>query len=230
MLTKRLLAVSQFVSRDTSLADIGSDHALLPIYLLQQNLAQRAIVSELGNGPYERLRTAVAESDCSSLIEVRQGDGLQVLSPGEVHTVVLAGMGGDTMAAILAYDKLKTASFAEYVFQPMSKPDVLRREMARQGLTINHELVIKENRKYYVIIHAKSQGRVFQLSDLEADIGPIILYKKDRLDREYQMQWLEKYRRVVDNARNARNNPEINIEAYHAKIAELEGLINAGQG
>jgi tRNA A22 N-methylase len=101
--------------------------------------------------------------------------------------------------------------------------------MARQGLTISHELLIKETRRYYVIIHSHYTGQVFDLSPLEADIGPLILRQKDALAREYQTYWLRKYKRVVEEAGYAHKGLRINLDEYKNKIAALEGLLNAGQ-
>ena len=129
----RLLTVADMVGETGSMADIGSDHALLPIWLLEEGKIRHAIAGELGNGPFSRAREAARSSGWAEKLTVRQGDGLQVLQPGEVETVVIAGMGGDLMAEILGYDPEKSRSFPRYILQPMKHEAVLRRWLTDAG-------------------------------------------------------------------------------------------------
>ena len=100
-LSRRLQTIADQVTQGARVADIGSDHALLPVYLIQSGRCPSAIAGELNTGPFQAARKQTAEAGLKTVIEVRQGDGLSVLEPGEADTVTIAGMGGSLMADIL---------------------------------------------------------------------------------------------------------------------------------
>lgn len=218
------------VIKGEAVADIGADHALLSIYLLEENLAPSVIIGELGDGPYERALQAVSHCNVKEKIEVRQGDGLQILEPGEVSSIVIAGMGGNTISDILAYDWKKAASFKYYVFQPMSKAGVLRKALAEQGWPIIEERLLYENGHYYVLICSKPGFKPYELDDLEIDIGPLILKGDKRIKNEFLKIYQAKYNNIYKNlVYSGNNNKLILIEEYKNKIKRLEALIDADQ-
>ena len=177
-------------------SDIGADHALLSIYLIEQQIAPRVIATELGDGPYQRLCKAVDSSPYANCIEVRQGDGLQPLQPGEVTSVVMAGMGGDTMVQVLSYDWIKASSFDSFVFQPMSRPNALRGALAQQGWELTDEKLVEQNHHIFNIIAALPGGQPYHLSPLELDIGPILLRQTSPAARIYRQQFWRSYQRT----------------------------------
>ena len=100
-LDARLQAVLDFVPEGGAVADIGTDHGYLAAALIEEGRAEHVIASDLNLGPCEAARRTVREQNLKEQIEVRQGDGLTVLAPGEVQTACIAGMGGALMADIL---------------------------------------------------------------------------------------------------------------------------------
>ena len=101
MLDPRLLCVAKHIRRGSVLADIGTDHARLPVYLVEQGICPRAIASDLRRGPAEAARKTIRAAGLSETIEVRLGDGLTTVAAGEAGDIAIAGMGGETIAAIL---------------------------------------------------------------------------------------------------------------------------------
>ena len=97
-LDKRISAVAALVRQDSRLADIGTDHAYLPVYLVQAGVCPSAIASDIGAGPLDAARRTVTENGLTSEIALRLGNGLATVSAGEVEDIAIAGMGGETIA------------------------------------------------------------------------------------------------------------------------------------
>ena len=102
-LSKRLAAAARFVPNDARLADIGSDHAYLPVYLVKEGIIDYAIAGEVVEGPYQSAITEISEQKLTTNIEARLGDGLEVVQPeDQIDVVTICGMGGKLIAEILA--------------------------------------------------------------------------------------------------------------------------------
>ncbi len=228
ILLKRLQAVADMIIEQQKLADIGADHALLSLYLLENQLVPGVIIGELGDGPYQRSLQAVQSSPMQDLISVRQGDGLEVLDRGEVQTVVLAGMGGDTICGILGRDDEKARSFGRYVFQPMSKAGVLRRYLSTQGWPIIREQLIWENNKYFLVIASEPGDTPYQMSELELELGQEMLRADSEMKRKFLHIYLEKYRKVYDALIGAdKPGMQLMVHDYQQRIKELEMILGA---
>ncbi|NMC26566.1 MAG: SAM-dependent methyltransferase [Syntrophomonadaceae bacterium] len=230
-LTPRLAAIAALLTPGQTAADIGADHAQLSIYLALKNVAPRVIIGELGTGPLERALRAVAAYGLQSRIEVRQGDGLRVLAPGEVANVILAGLGGDTLARMLAADWEKAASFPNYVFQPMSKPEVLRQALADRGWQIVSETVVEERGRLYLVLTSHPGMQPYQLSDIEIAVGPRILQAETEIKRQYIWRILQAWLRIESRLRSstqAENRRQ--AEIIRERIQRLEEIWHANQG
>lgn len=224
----RIAAMASMVIQGETAADIGADHAELALYLLEAGITPKIIISELPAGPYNRACAAIQNSPYFNKIEARQGDGLQVLSQGEVYNIILAGMGGDTLAGIIAFDLRKAASFRHYVFQPMTKPQVLRSLLADLGWPILQEVLVKEKNKYFIIISAEPGGKPYTLSPLELDIGPEIIKKSSQpVVKGYLQAQLQKYRKIILQLKGAGDckNLALSIQIGE-KISELGAILH----
>ena len=158
MLTNRLQAVANMVEKGVSVADIGTDHAYVPLYLVQNDLVSRAICSDVKEGPCKIARENIREQGLQNIIEVRCGSGLSVLRPYEVNTAVIAGMGGELIASILSGDSSIAKSIRKFVLQPMTALDELRLYLYQNGYHIENEVLAKEKNKYYVIMDVIHQA------------------------------------------------------------------------
>lgn len=227
----RLREISKFIKPGLSIADIGSDHARLPLYLVENELVPWVIATELGDGPYIRMQRAVNASGFRERIFARQGNGLEVLCPGEVAGVVIAGMGGDLITDILARDCAKAESFAYYVLQPMSRSRILRKALAVRGWPIVDETLVIEKGQYYVIIHTRPGGEVYSLNDLEEELGPLVLKGSSPLKTDYLKYYLNKYKKVYGNLAKSNRAQALELQDnIKARIRELEAMIDAGKG
>lgn len=223
----RLRCITKKIISGKSLADIGSDHAALPVYLVKNGRVPRAVASDISPGSCRRLLQTVQENGLQEKIDVRRGDGLQVLAPGEVTTVVIAGLGGDTIAGILEKDWKQAESFEHFVLQPMSKAGHLRRVLAGRGWPLLQEELVREKGRYYPVLVSRPGHHPYLLSPLEEDIGPWLLRQSGYDD--YLISWLGKYRQAnaaLDRAR--RSDKETLRTGMQVKIEELEDWLNAG--
>lgn len=227
---KRLATVAQQIPIGKRVADIGADHAQLAIYLAEKEIAPKVIIGEMADGPFTRSCMAVKDSTAADRIETRQGSGLEVLERGEVDCVVLAGMGAETILDILGRDWDKAASFPYYVFQPMSKAEVLRQSLARRGWIIDYECLVEERGCIYLVITSHPGGCPYYLSDLELELGSFIIQADCEINRKYLDRYCQKYRRIYSAMlESPLERNRVLAEEYREKITVLEGILDAGQ-
>ena len=154
-LDKRLQAVASLVPQGSRFADIGTDHAYLPVWLLEQGVIASAVAGDIAAGPCQAARTTVAMHGAASSIAVRQGSGLAVLSPGEADCIAICGMGGSTIISILAADMAVAKGAQRLLLQPMAGAAALRRWLVAQGWCITREALVDDEPHFYEIICAE---------------------------------------------------------------------------
>ncbi|MFC5450229.1 tRNA (adenine(22)-N(1))-methyltransferase [Paenibacillus aestuarii] len=168
-LSKRLQMIADRVPAGTRLADIGSDHALLPTYLAQQGVITFGVAGEVNPGPFDAATRQVMECGLQAAINVRLGDGLAVIQPGEVDVITIAGMGGSLIASILDAGKSKLQGVAKLILQPNVGEDQVRRWLDEQGWLLESETILEEDGKIYEILTASPNGAPVTLEALYQD-------------------------------------------------------------
>ena len=178
-LDKRLQAVASFVPQGAAFADIGTDHAYLPVWLLEKGIIASAVAGDIAAGPCQAARTTVAMHGAAAAISVRQGSGLAVLKPGEVDCIAICGMGGSTISSILAADMPIALSVRRLILQPMAGAAALRRWLVNKGWHIIHEELVEDEPHFYEIICAEplggAAGAASSYSEAEYLLGPVLL-------------------------------------------------------
>ena len=154
-LDKRLSAVAALVRQGSRLADIGTDHAYLPVHLVQAGVCPSAIASDIGAGPLDAARRTVTENGLTSEIALRLGDGLATVSAGEVEDIAIAGMGGETIVMILEAAPWVQNEGIRLILQPMTRAEDLRRWLLTHGFTILEEHLIIDGRHLYPVMAAE---------------------------------------------------------------------------
>lgn len=148
-LSKRLGAVASLVTPGMRIVDIGTDHAYIPIYLIEKKLVPTAIAMDVNEGPLKRAEAHIREAGMSRVISVRCSDGFGKLEPGEADSAILAGMGGGLMIRILSSNRDAAYSMQEYVLQPQSEIARVRRFLLEhQFLIIQEDMVLDEGKFY----------------------------------------------------------------------------------
>ena len=159
-LSKRLYAVARLVTPGGRLADIGTDHAYVPIYLAQTGSISGAVAMDVNRGPLLRAQEHICENGLESCIAVRLSDGLQKLEAGEADTVLIAGMGGALTIRILAAGSHVLPSVKELILQPQSEIFKVREWLEAYGYIITEEDMVCEDGKYYQMMRAVAGAAV----------------------------------------------------------------------
>ena len=153
-LDERLACVASLVRPGHRLADIGTDHAYLPVYLVESGVCPSAIASDIGVGPLETARQTVCAAGLQERIDLRLGNGLSTLAPGEAEDIVIAGMGGETIVEILEVAEFVRDARVRLVLQPMSHAEDLRRWLLTHGFEIVCERLVMDGRHMYPVLAA----------------------------------------------------------------------------
>ena len=173
MISKRLETVASFVPQGAVLLDVGSDHAYLPIELVEKGHIERAIAGEVVEGPYQSAVKNVKEHDLVEKIQVRLANGLAAFEESDqVSVITIAGMGGRLIASILEEGLDKLAHVERLILQPNNREDDLRNWLQDHGFQIISESILEEAGKFYEIIVAEA-GEM-KLSATDVRFGPFL--------------------------------------------------------
>lgn len=150
-LTPRLRAIADQIPKGARFADIGTDHAYLPVWLILNRIVDRAIAADLREGPLERAKQTAQQYGVTDRMSFRLCDGLSAVTPEEADVIVVAGMGGDTIAGILAAAAWTKKDGKTLLLQPMTAQPELRRWLGENGYLISGERISREGERLYSI-------------------------------------------------------------------------------
>lgn len=145
-LSNRLKAIALEINHGETMADIGTDHGFLPLFLWQMGICPKVILTDVSQGSLEKAMENCEKQQPGKLFDCRLGDGLQVLGAGEVDAVVIAGMGGILIAEIMGEDMAKTKSFGKFILQPRSAVGELRHWLFHNGFSVTGESLVREGK------------------------------------------------------------------------------------
>lgn len=177
-LSKRLQAIYDLVPQSNVLADIGSDHAMLPIALVLNGKVTRAYASEINEGPYEATVKNIEKYEVENYVTAVLSDGISELSK-DVTTISICGMGGSLIVDILDKDKDKLESVTTLVLEPNNNEESVRIWLMNNGFEVAFEKLIEEDGRFYEIIKAV-KGNV-SYSKEELLFGPVLLKEKSEV-------------------------------------------------
>ena len=148
-ISDRLIQVAGLVPENVRLADVGTDHGYVPIWLLEQGRISSAIAMDVNRGPLLRARENRDKYGFQKVMELRLSDGLEKLDPGEADALLIAGMGGPLMIRILEAGWQTVKSIPTLVLQPQSEIPAVRRYLTENGICIDEEIMLTDEGKYY---------------------------------------------------------------------------------
>lgn len=188
-LSPRLQCIADCVRAGTRLADVGTDHGYLPVWLLQNGRIEDAIASDIHSAPLERARATAARYDLTEKIRFRLCAGLDGIGPDEADTVVIAGMGGETIVEILRSASAWDWNGVTLFLQPMTKAELLRLWLTENGFAISAERLVRDRGKLYPILTVRA-GEAEPLTSAQAWCGTKL--GADPLYRDYAMARVRK--------------------------------------
>lgn len=227
-LSKRLEAVAGLVTPGNRLADVGTDHGYIPIYLVEKGIVPCAIAMDVNKGPLQQAMEHIRRDGLTEQITTRLSDGMKQLKPGEVDTVVIAGMGGALTIRILEDGLEVLESLKEAVLQPQSEIAKVRRWLEEHGFCIAEEDMILEDGKYYPMMRIV-KGKQDPLSEMEALYGPVLLKKKHSCLREFLLWERGIKENVLEQLKNAGDGAAKRREEVQEALKLNEQAWNAVQ-
>lgn len=211
-LSMRLTAVAKYVPKEARLADIGSDHAYLPSYLVKNAGIPFAVAGEVAKGPYQSAKSNVMAEGLSDRISVRMGDGLEVIESGEIDCITIAGMGGALIASILENGKEKLETVKRLVLQPNISAISIRLWFLENGWELIAEEILEEDSKTYEILVAEKGNakRPYQKNKMEMELlmGPFLIQHQNEIFKKKWLSESSNWERVKKQLENAAATPE----------------------
>ncbi|HGZ3555944.1 TPA: tRNA (adenine(22)-N(1))-methyltransferase TrmK [Streptococcus pneumoniae] len=217
MISKRLELVASFVSQGAILLDVGSDHAYLPIELVERGQIKSAIAGEVVEGPYQSAVKNVEAHGLKEKIQVRLANGLAAFEEtDQVSVITIAGMGGRLIARILEEGLGKLANVERLILQPNNREDDLRIWLQDHGFQIVAESILEEAGKFYEILVVKAGQMKLSASDIR--FGPF-------LSREISPVFVQKWQKEVVKLEFALGQiPEKNLEERQILVDKIQAI------
>ena len=183
-ISKRLASIASLVPVNSSVIDIGCDHALLDIYLYQNNISNNIIASDVNANALTNAKNNVIKYNLTDKIDVRLGNGLDTLKDNDnIDTIIMSGMGAHTIIGILKNNIPKLNNINTIIVESNNKLSFLRKEMTKLGFMINDEEIIEDNNKIYIIIKF-IKGRA-KYSKKDIYFGPVLLKKNSEIFQKH---------------------------------------------
>lgn len=224
-LTPRLQAVAQWVPAGCRFADIGTDHAYLPVWLLQKGVISRAIAGDLRRGPLDHARATAERYGYTEKMDFRLSDGLQALAPHEADCIAIAGMGGEAIRSILTAAPW-TREDTRLILQPQTNLPELRVWLTEAGYRMEAERCVREDDRWYTVLLVTGGE-----DDTHWTPGTAIAGNPERWTREperadYLRFLLNRANRQLKGLNQASVPDEVRIEELHQTIRELDSLLD----
>ncbi|WP_131047286.1 tRNA (adenine(22)-N(1))-methyltransferase [Clostridioides difficile] len=185
-LTDRLLKIASLVSDGKKIADIGTDHGYIPVYLLKEGKVPFAVLADVNKGPLDNAHKEVIQNNLLDKVDLRLGSGIEILEIGEVEEVIIAGMGGILISELLEAKKEVAHNVEKLILQPMQAQEELRYYLLNNGYEILEEVLVREDFRIYEIIVAKYTGKNTIIEDeIYYEVGIKLLENKDSLFNDF---------------------------------------------
>ncbi|UOR12288.1 tRNA (adenine(22)-N(1))-methyltransferase [Halobacillus amylolyticus] len=228
-LSLRLKKVAEYLPQAAYFADIGSDHAYLPCYVCLHDRHARAVAGEVNNGPYQSALKEVDTHQLNDQIDVRLGDGLDVLINNEVEQVVIAGMGGPLIRDILESGKDKLSSVSKIIVQPNIDARSIRRWFYDNQYQLVHEAILEENGHIYEVLAAEKGDpeHIYQQESFEKQLwlGPWLMKERSPVFRKKWKEEKSKKERIVHQIRCSKQPDEKKIQLFQKELVWLKEVL-----
>lgn len=213
-LSPRLQAIADYVPRGAAVVDVGTDHAYVPIWLLQEQVCRHAWATDIRSGPLQRAQADASKYAVADRLTLLLCDGLEGCCPEDVDTVIIAGMGGETIQGIL--DRTHWALEKRLILQPQTRQAELRRWLADQNIAIQ-DAVLRDDAGRIYLIWLLGRGEPEPCGAVE----PALLRNRDPLLRPWLEDRIKRCRKQLWGLEQARGRDEAALSALRAELEEL---------
>lgn len=217
-LSQRLRLCADFVTEGCRVADIGTDHAALPVFLVQSGRCGGAVASDLRKGPLSSAGKNIEAAGLSEKISTRLSNGFDKIAEEEFDEAVIAGMGGLLICDILRRTPYRNSK--SFILQPMSDPEEVRRWLYLHGFEITREKAACEGKRVYVVMRADYTGQTRVLSDFEALAGTLSA-NPGKEEKEY----FKKLSRTLDKQIEGKGHTDADISPLKALKSQIDILL-----
>lgn len=224
MKSERMEVLLELIPKSKLVVDIGTDHAYIPEEIIRRDISKKVIGTEINQQPYLKAKDYIRSKSLDEFIEIRKGDGLNVIESEETKVVIIAGMGGLLINKIISENIKKFSNNDVVILQPMNAVDKTRKFLDENKFEIVDEILSKEDYHYYNVIKAKYNSRYKSKDSKNKYITNEILFKKkDKYIEEYINKKIEKNNKIIENIKkNSTNTKKIkNLEEINIKFKEL---------
>lgn len=201
----RLKLIVESIPQCSILADIGTDHAYIPIHAVRQGRCTRAVAADLRSGPIRMAQANIGRHGLQDVIETRLGDGLEPIDIEECDVIVIAGMGGPLIRRILSDAPEKAQRARKLLLQANNAVDALRRWLYQNGFEIINERLAEDSGKLYCLIEAVWTGTPISRDDFACYIGEKVFIGNDPLLERYLEKKLGELNTIISG--RARSDP-----------------------
>ena len=222
-LSPRLQMVADFVPPCACAADIGTDHGYLPVWLLQNGVIQSALAADIHAGPLANARQSAAAYDLEEHFRFVQADGLQFSGVQAADVITIAGMGGETICAILAAAPWLRVG-KQLVLQPQSKVPELTDWLWRNGFTIEDAALCRDAGKRYLVLRVLGQPAVQTYT-----VEQLLLRRRDPLLTEHLKEEIRRQTRARAGMAHAKQTPAAELAALDARLSQLQACLKEVQ-
>lgn len=223
---ERLKRLAEMVDQDARLADIGTDHAYLPIDLIKNKKIDFAIASDVAKGPLENAKKDIIAAGLQDKIETRLGSGLETLTEADnLDTIVIAGMGGKLMSELLQQAKVTGKLYPTLILEPNIGEPGVRRWLMENNYEIVNEEIIEVSGHIYELIKAKLQDKQVMLSEKEIQFGPQLLQEKNSTFIKKWTNQLNYQNTLLSNLNKAKIKASDRIKETESLIKEIEEVL-----
>ena len=227
-LSKRMNTIVEMIYKCDTIADIGTDHGYIPIYIIKNNIAKKVLACDINVKPLEGAKQNIINSNLSEFIETRLGSGLLPINKNEIDTAIISGMGGMLIIDILKNSSEIVKDIKQLVLQPQLDLYNVRKYIHSIGFKIDNEIMLIEEEKYYNVISAVKGFERYD-NEFEYFFGKCLIEKKSIILKKYVENMLFKTEKTLkrinnNNSQSALYRKELLKKNYNMFVEVLKCL------
>ena len=228
-LTPRLKTIADEIKAGETMADIGTDHGFLPIYLWEAGICPHVIMADISRGSLDKARDNCRMLHPEQEFDLRLGSGIEVLGNGEVDAVAIAGMGGILMTEILGVDLAKAHSFRRMILQPRNHVGKLRYWLLNNGFKIVNEQLVREGKFICEILTVEPIEVAVSMNqdedDIEYEFPHSLIRFRNELTEEYLQRKLALEMRILESMSMGSHTTDAQMKRQKYRIEYLQYLL-----